>query len=387
MKILHIISSLKVGGAERALCNLLTKIADQGFEHHVAYFHNGPCERIIQNLHIPTYPIQGLLFRYDFRAYYQLQKLISTIKPNLIHSSLWAANVMGRVLAYRNNIPIVCDLHGNCYDEGIIRNIFDYLTVPMATVTIAVADSVKDAYAQHIIGKLSQPAQHKAMQRLIVIKNGIDIKTLHTQAAQNPLSRKLYNIPEHAFVIGSVGRFEPIKSYDLLITSFALMHKKYNSKRPLVLCLVGDGSQKESLQALVKKYGLERAVIFTGARDDAYRFYQLFDCFALSSQSEGLSLALLEALCFGVPIVTTNRQPTHEAIMHRMHGFLVPPNNPQALADALIALYKNPELLHAIQAANRQLANQSFDIAIASNNYATIYRQTINLILKLNFDL
>lgn len=373
MKILHIISSLKIGGAEIALCNLLEKLSHQKFEHHVAYFHNGPCEQKLRDLGIRTYPIQGLLHRYDFRAFWQLNQLIKQIDPDIIHSSLWAANVMGRMLAWHHKLPIICDLHGNSKDEGKIRNMFDRLTLPLATNVIAVADSVYDAYKEHIIG-----SRVHLLYKLIVIKNGIDARTLRTKAAEISLTRTDLGIPKNAFVIGSVGRLELIKSYDVLLQAFALLYNKSNDlQRPLVLCLVGDGSQADYLKKLARGLGVSHAVIFMGSQANAYHYNRLFDCFALSSQSEGLSLALLEALCFSLPIVTTHTTPKHDVITHNVHGFLVPPNNPQILADYLHKLYYNSELAQSMQRANAELIGASFDLEGVAQQYAQLYRQLI----------
>ena len=245
MKILHIISSLKIGGAERALCSLLEKISPYGFEHHVAFFHDGPCRETIEQMGIPFYQIRGIFHRYDPGAYYQLQKLINHIKPDLIHASLWAANIMGRLLGKHNNIPVICDLHGNSKDEGRTRNMLDRLTAHMPAHTVAVADSVKDAYIEHIITPIQNTAlKNAASQALIVIKNGIDAEGLRKKAAGNPLCRADLGIPNNAFVIGSIGRFEPIKSYDVLLRAFFLLKTRFpnDATKPLYLCLVGDGS-------------------------------------------------------------------------------------------------------------------------------------------------
>lgn len=376
MKILHIISSLKVGGAERALCNFLEQRATQGHNHCVAYFHDGPCLDALKRLKIPTYHINGWLYRYDAGAYRQLAQLIQDIKPDLLHTSLWAANIIGRLLARRYKLPVINELHGNNIDEGRLRNLIDRHTVAMASRLVAVSDTVKTVYTNNIVAHLPKAQQQTVTDRLCVIQNGIDANGLHQLVAKNPLTRHELSISEDAFVIGAVGRLEPIKSYDVLIKAFAHL-QTLPLQRPIVLCIVGDGSQAAALHTLAEQLGLATNIIFTGMRDDAYRFYPLFDCFVLSSQSEGLSLALLEAMSFGVPVVSTHSHAMHDVITDNVDGLLVPPNNPELLSLTIHRLCRNPALHQDIAAAARQRVQTSFTIDRVVKNFEQIYQQLV----------
>ncbi len=373
MKILHIISSLKIGGAEHALCNLLQGMKQHGWQHHVAYFHDGPCKKIIQSLNIPTYHITGLIHRYDPYAYIRLKKLVQTIQPDVLHSSLWVANIVGRLLGKSCNIPVVCDLHGNCGHEGALRTYLNRLTAHIPYRTIAVSESVKASFCNDVISSISNPLKRNAaLESLVVINNGIDADHLRAQALKKPLTRKEFGIPKDAFVIGSVGRFEPIKSYKLLIQSLALLKHKHPGNCHVALFLIGDGSEYTMLKKLSADLGITDNVIFTGARNDAYRFYPLFDCFALSSQSEGLSLALLEALSFGLPIVTTHNSLQHDVIAHEVNGLLTPPNNPQALMESLDRLYTTPRDRERMRQANNRLVDTNFNSKYMVEQYTQV---------------
>jgi glycosyltransferase involved in cell wall biosynthesis len=376
MKVLHIISSLKVGGAERALCNFLEQRATQGHNHCVAYFHAGPCLDVLKKLNIPTYQINGWFYRYDAGAYRQLSQLIQHLKPDVLHTSLWAANIIGRLLARQHQLPIINELHGNNIDEGRLRNLLDRRTVTMASRLVAVSDTVKLVYTNNILARLPKEQQQAVTDRLCVIQNGIDVARLHQQATEQPLTRHDLDIDEHAFVIGAVGRLEPIKSYAILIKAFAHL-QTLPTQRPVTLCIVGDGSQATALRALAAQLGIAVNAMFMGMRDDAYRFYPLFDCFVLSSQSEGLSLALLEAMSFGIPVVTTHAHATHDVITNGIDGLLVPPNNPEQLGQALHRLCQNPGLHRGIAAAARQRVQTRFTINRVVDSFEQIYKQLI----------
>ncbi len=379
MKVLHIITSLKIGGAEQALCNLLEQLVRQSnIQHHVAYFYDGPCRKPIEKLGISTYQIKGLFHHYDPIAYLRLKKFITTLKPDLIHSSLWSANIISRIVAKQCNIPLVCALHGSCYNEGRVRNWLDRITAHHAQKIVAVSSTVYNAYQNHIVKTLRNPIKKTTiLNNLSVITNGIDAVSLRTKALANPLSRQECGIPTNAFVIGAVGRLEPIKSYHVLIEAFSLLMNKQQSASPLILCIVGNGSQKPLLNRLTHEHGIASSVIFTGMRVDAYRFYQLFDVFALSSQSEGLSIALLEALSFGLPVVTTHHtMAAHDAIINGSNGFLVAPNDATTLAEALGALYCNKELLTSMGMYNKNLVETKFSLQRTAECYQNIFKAT-----------
>jgi len=326
-----------------------------------------------------------------------------------MHSSLWSANILGRVLSRYLKIPIVCDLHGDCAQEGLIRNFFDRCTVRLANSIVAVSDTVCENYLSSIISSIKDPLlRENITQHVITIKNGINSQALVIKATQDPLSRyelfetatlrdglrppqgeRLFELTSDVvtpdFIIGAIGRLEPIKSYDLLVQAFGLMLKNISPEQELEfgapkLCLVGDGSDMPKIQTLIKNLGLNNNltnnnVILAGFRIDAYRFYPLFDCFALSSQSEGLSIALLEALSFGLPIITTHNNIKHEVITHNVHGLLVPANNPEKLAQALIKIYTNKNLRASMHQANLELIRDSFDLSVNVQKYFDVYEE------------
>lgn len=376
MKILHIITSLKLGGAETMLYRFLAQSSqDRRYQHVVAYFYDGPFVQKIQDLGVSVIKVSGLLSCYDLMALYRLNSLIRSFKPTLIHSSLWSANIIARLFAWYYKIPLMCDLHGNAAHEGAGRNSLDRLTASIPKKIVAVADGVKTAYEKTIIGALrDQSVRDRVVQSLVVIKNGIDVRALHEYAQQMPLVRRELGLQDYDFVIGSVGRLDAIKSYDVLVKAFAMLLTKIKSTdRSVKLCLVGGGQDEKKIKALVTQLGISEHVVLTGARSDGARFYQLFNCFALSSQSEGLSVAVLEAMAFGLPVVSTCAGRTHEVLVDGTNGFLVPVNDEQALADALLRLYDHRLLAEKIGQANRDLVERDYALDCMVARYHALY--------------
>lgn len=370
MKIVHFITSLKMGGAETALYNSLVHPENQHHQHSVITLYDGPIGKKIADAGIPIYHLSGMMHRYDPFLFTRLYSLIKKLQPDVLHTALWSANLLGRLIGHLLNIPIVCDLHGQAANEGTFRNIIDRHTLGYADAFIAVSETVAHGF-NHV---LANKSERSPATNLETIRNGIDVLAVHNYADKHHRTRNQEGLAQEHFVIGSVGRLEPIKSYHILIEAFAQLYEANpTSHNILRLFIVGNGSQRTILEALTHRRGIAHAVTFAGERSDAQALYQLFDCFVLSSQSEGLSIALLEALCFELPLVSTHNNPTHDVINHNQNGLLVPANNVQALAQALNKLFHNPLLRISMENYNKNLI-ATYDLSNNVKKYNNLYR-------------
>ncbi len=376
MKIVHFITSLKIGGAEVALFNRLKNSNREDDEHIVVYLYDGPIASKIKSLGIKTYQVKGLLSIYDPLSLFRIYKLIKNISPDVLHTALWSANIIGRVVARRLKISIICDMHGDVVFQGKFRNFFEKLTIGMPNYIVAVSKSVKKALEENFVYRIKNKKKRESLQlRIILIQNGIDVEEM--RSVKSDIKKEDIGLGKDDFVVGSVGRLEPIKSYDVLLQSLAFLLNKENEKyKNLKLCLIGDGSQKETLEELSSRLGITSNVKFIGWKDNPLKFYPIFDCFALSSQSEGLSIALLEALAFGLPLVSTHilGQP-HDVINDGESGFLVTSGDFKALAGALSVLYLDSVLLEAMRKNNKKLAECNFNIKNVVEGYDCLYRR------------
>lgn len=378
MKIFHIITNLRVGGAEVALLNRL-KAMRHDADHLVVCFYDGPIAASIRQLGIPVVHVRGLIKGYDPVGMWQLLRIARQFKPDVIHTALWAANMAGRFVGTVLHLPVINELHGNVVHEGWLRNIIERWSLRGAGRIVAVSPSVRKTYEKQIVQSLSRAKQKIIGERLSTIANGIDRQDLVARVAREPLLRDMLGLVAEDFVVGAIGRFEKIKSYDVLIKSFArfcdlVLQNNQLVSRPKLL-LIGDGSQRFYLEQLVCDLGLQKQVIFTGYRKDAYKFYPLFDCFALSSQSEGLSIALLEALALGVPVITSNIGLEHDAVVPGKNGLLIPVNDVEAYADGLLALYKGCLIKSKCM---KPLAPYPFSIENVADAYRGLYQKLVH---------
>ena len=375
MCITHIISNLDFGGAEHILYQRLKHSDKKAFKHVVITLRSGNVVRQIRELGIPVYIISGLVTPYDFIAYLRLKKIVKKIKPDLIHASLWSATTLSRLVGKSLNIPVINDIHSNCKHHGWFRNWCDVQTAHMSRKIISISNAVQTSWKQEIIQKI-KPVYHADMyKQLQIIINCIDVE--HMKNIKS-IMRNEVDLADNDFVIGTVGRLEPIKSHDMLIKAFDAFCRKKRAK----LVIIGSGSQEYKLKTLAHSLGIQQRVLFTGQRGDAQRWYSLFDCFVLSFTSEGISLALLEAMSCGVPVITTYDGKAHEVIEHEKTGLLVSVGDCEALTEAFAEVYGNEKMACDLGAAGQKIVFEKFGIKKMVRAYENVYHSLSSRLLK-----
>jgi len=328
VKILHVTSSLKVGGAETVLCDLIEGLDNNQFEHHVVYFHYGPKVEQLREAGVPLYHIKGAVGLYDPLFFVRLFRIIKWLRPDCIHSLLCAANVSSRVIARLLSVPHISVYHNNIDQDGMLKNMLDRLTRQYSDKLVAVSRQVAHS--------MWAATLHKA-HNLTIIPNGIDAQRIQMLAQARAVSRKSLNLPDNAFVFGSVGRFCPVKNYPLLLESFARVSRNLPQAH---LVLVGMGPDEQELQDKARQLNIAIKTRFVIGQP-AYGYYPLFDCFVQSSDKEGVSMALLEAMSCGIPCIATGENLKHSVLAHGQDGLIVRPGDAIGLSVAMDGLVNN----------------------------------------------
>ena len=168
-----------------------------------------------------------------------------------------------------------------------------------------------------------------------------------------------------------MGRLNRIKDQASLIRAF---RKVYDQLPDTALVLIGDGELRAKLEQCAMAEGVAGEVYFLGDRSDVHELVQGFDLFALSSLSEGYSMALLEACAVALPIVATHVGGNGEIVRDGITGCLVPASDPQALAEAIIALLRDPQRAQALGRAARAWVELDGSLQTMAERYAEIYR-------------
>lgn len=204
-----------------------------------------------------------------------------------------------------------------------------------------------------------------------VVYNGIRPLTRLSADERMALRREL-GWSDDDVVVGTVGRFDPIKNLPLLLRSAATVMA---GQPRLALLLVGDGPERATVRALAESLGIAPRTVFTGYRPDARRVLQCLDLFVLPSFSEGTSMALLEAMACGIPVCVTDVGGNPEVVTDGETGRLVPSNDDAALADALADVMAAREKWQQMATKAYDLVSGRFSFERMLEEYDRIYRE------------
>lgn len=211
--------------------------------------------------------------------------------------------------------------------------------------------------------------------RIEVIYNGVRAEPLLGPDERDALRGEMGFTPG-SFVVGTVGRFDPIKNLPMLVASLEHVSKEVDALRGL---LVGDGPVFPEIRSLVEKAGLHDRVRLTGFRSDARKLIGCMDLFVLSSFSEGTSMALLEAMMAGVPVAVTGVGGNPEIVVDGETGWVVPSNSVDALAAAIRESVGNVQKRQETAAAGKRRFENHFAFDRMIENYRKQYRMLLSM--------
>lgn len=356
MKLMHIISSLEMGGAQAVLYDLVVQFQKMGYEQTIIYMHDGPYRQRFEKRGVSVQKVNGVIAPFDPVCLYHLIREMRKTRPDCVHTVLWAANWLGRLAARLLAIPCVASLHNNYDQNGTVRALLDRIVPYHNRAIVAVSEEVAQSFA-HV---------YPAVSPVTVIPNGIDMQAVRKRAVAQHKTRAQLGLSNEHFVIGSVGRFHPIKRYPFLLDVFAHIHKTYPHAR---LLLVGGGPQEQQLREYAEKLKIGPFVRWVVGQQ-AYGYYRLFDCFVLSSEKEGISIALLEAMSLGIPPVVTYHTGQHPVITDGVTGHVAKSNNATDCAGKIGLYITNKMDAQSVGKSAQQVVRDCFaiDSMIAAYN-------------------
>ena len=334
IKILYIITSLGIGGAEKLLLYYLKKLDRQKYSLYVCCFREKP-DDLIEEMSMYSQVI-NLKIKNKFNPFVILDiiKLIKKIDPDVIHTHLFQPRVYATIahLFYNRSI-LITQKHSivNPKKHNIFI-LFELLSIRMNKKVIAISESVKKSLVKY---------EFVPANKIFVLPNCIDIQLFSRAAIRVPIKNK------NNIVIGVVGRLEKVKGINYLLMAMKIILSKFPEAR---LEIIGDGSQTGVLIELSKNLGISNSIKFFGKFTNVIPFYSKMDIFVLPSILEGFGIVLLEAMAAGVPIIASDVNGIKEVIVDKESGILIPPKNPKAIAEAINQLIENPKLVDEIVA-------------------------------------
>lgn len=299
-----------------------------------------------------------------------LKKLVEIAESqecDVIHSHDYKANYYALKIAQRLNVPTVSTSHGwtgNLWRERYLYYPVDKRLLRRFNAVIGVSTEITD----ELVKRGVEPS------RASTLLNGVEPTNYARNDAERSSIRRELGFDENDVVIGSVGRLEKQKRFDLLIDAFANLR----SHRPkLQLVIVGAGSLLEELKAYAERRGVSHCCRILGHRSDVLSIYQGMDLYVQSSEYEGTPTVLLEAMAMQLPIVATDVGGTTELAEPDRHALIVPPHNSQQLEQAIESVLDDRISAAARAATARVRVENELSMRQRTSRLAAIYEGVI----------
>ncbi|WP_237607332.1 glycosyltransferase [Roseimaritima sediminicola] len=361
LRVMFVITSMPVGGAETLLVNLLDRLDNQrAIGEVICLKQAGPLgEQIQDRLRVHT----GLLRnKWDVTVLWRLARLLRRRRADAV-ITVGAGDKMfwGRLAAWGSGVPVIISaLHSTGWPDGVgrLNRMLTFLTDGF----IAVADSHGEFMQQH----LGFPKD-----RVHVIRNGVDTDRFRPALADQGLReglkvREELGLDDETPLVGIVAALRPEKNHEMFVDVAAAVLRKHGDAHFLI---VGDGPCRETIAQYCKQRGIADRVHLLGTRHDTPRLVAALDVFLLCSHNEASPVSILEALAAHVPVVSTNVGSVSESVIEDETGYLVARSDAAAAADKVCRLLDDDDLNHRLGAAGRQRVLQSGSLQAMVDGY------------------
>lgn len=354
MKILHVITSLRTGGAEKLMVDLLPRLKAKGLNVDLLLFDgtDTPFRREVENVGIKVFDlgIGGFIY-----SPLKLFKLIPYLKKyDIIHTHNTAPQLFVAILSYLKRSRLLTTEHGGSNRRRTIKGyrIIDKWMYHRYDKIICIADKTKQNLLKYL--RVTLPG-------VIVINNGVDIVRYANAAPSGELEKMAPGSRKIIMVAG----FRWEKDQDTLIKSLKELPYGFH------LFLVGDGVRRPELETIVRDENLGDRVHFLGLRNDVPQLLHAADYVVMSSHFEGLSLSSVEGMSVGRPFLASDVDGLREVV--KGAGILFPHGDSKALANEIMTLEDFPEKYRSVAVTCFQRVGQ-FDISKMVDGYAELYK-------------
>ncbi|MBN2492732.1 MAG: glycosyltransferase [Planctomycetes bacterium] len=360
--ILELITTLDPGGAEHQLLTLVGRLRER-FRFTVGYLkgEGGLAPRFAALGVAPlALRIRG---RLDPVCLVRLAALLRRLRPDLVVTHLFKADVYGAAAAAGTGIPVLSHKHNE--DQYLLHPFYGALARAVARRAerqVAVSAAVVRFYVE----RAGFPAA-----RMVIVRHGIEIEAAREDPGE---VRRRWGAEPGGVLIGTAARLTAQKGLDILV---AAARRLVDADPRIRVVIAGRGEEAPRLAALVERTGLAGKVQLAGHVADIPALLGALDVFVLPSRWEGFGIVLLEAMAHGCPVVATRVGGIPEVITHGVTGLLVPPEDPRALADAVLALLRDAGRQASLRRAARAAFERRFTAARMAAETAALYEEAI----------
>lgn len=357
--IIHFVLTLDIGGLERLVVDLAREQKQRGHDVRIyCLFHSGPAAAPAAEAGIPIVEFHAQELSPPVKLI-SVCRALRLAKPDVVHSHNPGVHPYAAVAARLVRTPVVINTRhgiaahfGTPYQESRFK-----LVYRLTDRVVFVSTDTRDFYVNELGLYGSKSA---------VVVNGIRTSAFRSRPA-SPGRRK------PRIVFGTVGRLAPVKAHDVLLRAFQIVSRTLPDAE---LRITGGGETAPSIVTLIDQLGLQQRVRLDGPTSDVPRVLSGLDVFVISSNSEGLPLAVLEAMAAGLPIVSTRVGGIPEVAPEGSVAWYCPPGNPEQLAQAMLKAAASPNL-HSMGVTASEIASSRFDLSAMASQYERLYEDAL----------
>jgi len=367
MRILHIISSNGLFGAERVVielskslkmvknCQPIVGVIKNSYNPHVEIADEAKANDIESE-------IFSCNSQFDFKLIFSIRKFIKDNKIDIVHCHGYKSNFYG-LLASKNKVPTVTTNHNwlKSHWKLKIYCLLDSLWIRKFNRIVAVSDEIREDMLRYKIPE----------KKIKVIDNGIDIDRFNKGISKENIKRE-FGFNGDLKVIGTIGNLGHEKGHIYLLKAAKEIITTYKSVKFLI---VGDGSLRKVLKDETINSGIQDNVIFTGYRKDIPEMLSLIDIFVLSSIKEGLPMVLLEAMSAKKPVIATKVGAVPKIIRDNENGILIEPEDVFALQNSITNLINNPVKMNHLALEGYEKVKRDYSSESMCKKYLKIYKE------------
>lgn len=361
--VLHLSSTSGPGGAEMLVKRLASSLDSTRFRSVVCLFRAGWLYDASRGAELPTSIIK-MNGAFDTRWARAFVALVRNEQVEVIHAHEFTANTYGSLIGQILGVPVVATVHGKSYFAEQVKRRVAYRYVSRVSRMVAVSEDLKQFIVQRV-----GVAEH----RVNVVYNGVDVAGPFPVDQLSAIRADL-RLDRYDHVIGAVGSLYPVKGHIHLVKA---LPEILRACPKTLLLLVGQGELEPVLKAEVVKRNLDAHVRFLGFRSDVPALLSLFDVFVLPSLSEGHSMALLEAMAAGKPVVATKVGGNSELVLDGDTGFLIDSESPESISDRVVQVLQDKVQAVGMGDRGRRRVHDKFSFRAMVDRYQSYYEQAI----------
>jgi glycosyltransferase involved in cell wall biosynthesis len=366
MKILHIISSGGMYGAEAVILNMSRSLNEGSHSSILGVFSNSTSPNLKLHEVATAQGVESYLIscigQLDRTVPSSIRELANRTDADVVHAHGYKADIYCYFALRGSSLPLVSTCH-TWYDNDLTVSLYgkaDRFILRSYAAVVAVSEEVKQRLLKAGV----------RAEKIHIVRNGIDLRPFDNAAPS------LHDVSsqDHTPIVGLIGRLATEKGVDIFIRAAARVLTELPATKFVV---VGEGPDREQLESLIDELQIRKNVFMLGRRDDMPGVYASLDIMVSASRREGLPMAILEGMASSRPVVATAVGAVPNVIVDGRTGLLVPPENVDALASKIVALLNNRTQRDYLGATAKKLIEQEFSAERMTEDYLHVYDQAI----------